>query len=89
MNIGIYSLEKNVIVKKIYIEINYNVKENRCFYQFMNKDINVIYNVIMYNQENYQVMLMYMFLLCLQIFLNWMCLNFYFFCNNYGFILDY
>lgn len=32
MNIGIYSLEKNVIVKKIYIEINYNVKENRCFY---------------------------------------------------------
>lgn len=47
MNIGIYSLEKNVIVKKIYIEINYNVKENRCFYQFINKDINVImlYNV--------------------------------------------
>lgn len=49
MNIGIYSLEKNVFVKKTYIEINYNAKENRCLYQFMNKDIrpNVItfYNV--------------------------------------------
>lgn len=47
MNIGIYSLENNVIVKKTYIEINYNAKENRCLYQFMNKDINVItlYNV--------------------------------------------
>lgn len=53
MNIGIYSLEKNVIVKKTYIEINYNAKENRCLYQFMNKDINVIYNVTMYNQENH------------------------------------
>lgn len=42
MNIGIYSLEKNVIVKKTYIEINYNAKEKRCLYQFMNKDINVI-----------------------------------------------
>lgn len=42
MNIGIYSLEKNVIVKKTYIEINYNAKKNRCLYQFMNKDINVI-----------------------------------------------
>lgn len=51
MNIGIYSLEKNVIVKKTYIEINYNAKENRCLYQFMNKDINVIYT--MYNQENH------------------------------------
>lgn len=51
MNIGIYSLEKNVIVKKTYIEINYNAKENRCLYQFMNKDI--IYNVTMYNQENH------------------------------------
>lgn len=42
MNIGIYSLEKNVIVKKKYIEINYSVKENRCFYQVMNKDIIVM-----------------------------------------------
>lgn len=48
MNIGIYSLEKNVIVKKTYIEINYNAKENRCLYQFMNKD-----RYTMYNQENH------------------------------------
>lgn len=38
--------------KKTYIEINYNAKENRCLYQFMNKDINVI-AYTMYNQENH------------------------------------
>lgn len=46
MNIGIYSLEKNVIVKKTYIEINYNAKENRCLYQIL-----TLYT--MYNQENH------------------------------------